>query len=210
MFLPFPTLSLGQNLPGAISLSPVPLMAEPRLPSCTWPSRKGGENPPSQPPGLTQCGVGWSLCPAFGPMLLEEAATGSSGQPSAVGSGRRYRWARSQTAPSLLVPFPRMETSLGRQLLKAVTLPPARLCSRRTLGPQPHLAQQLLCCHRYQVQPVQLPDTCPANFSLTAAAGALQTLCSPPEPAGKSVGQAGLLPGRAGSCDRNFSAKAAP
>lgn len=136
MFLPFPTLSLGQNLPGAISLSPVPLMAEPRLPSCTWPSRKGGENPPSQPPGLTQCGVGWSLCPAFGPMLLlEEAATGSSGQPSAVGSGRRYRWARSQTAPSLLVPFPRMETPLRRQLQKSVTLPPARLCSRRTWAP---------------------------------------------------------------------------
>lgn len=137
MFLSSPTLSLRHDLPAAISSpSSVPLMAEPRLPSCTWPSRKGGEEPPLQPPGLTQCRMGWSLCPAFGPtLLLEEAAAGSSGQPRAVGSGRRHNQAGSQTAPSLLVPFPSLETALGRQLQNAITLPPAQLCSRSTWAP---------------------------------------------------------------------------
>lgn len=205
MFLP---LSLRQDLPAAISPESPPT-TEVRLPSTTWPSRKEGEKTVLQLPGLTQNRVCWSPCPTFGlALLLEETAAGSSGQPSAIGSSRRHKQARSQTAPSL------PGLSIVWRLLWAGSfkMPSPFLqlsCAAEALGPQPHLTQQLLCCHQYQVQPVQLPDTCPANFSSTAAARAPQTPCSPPEPAGNSAGQAGLAPGRAGSHDLNFSAKAA-
>lgn len=179
------------------------------MPSCTWPPRKEGGNSPLEHPRLTECKVGWSPCPPFGPtLLLEEAATSSSGQPSAVGSGGRYKQGRSQTAPSLLVLFHSMR--LPWEGSSEMPSPFLQLsCAGEALGPQPHLTQQLLCSHQYQVQPVQLPKF-PGYFSSTAAAGVLPTRCSPPEPAGNSMGQAGLAPGKAGSRDLDFSAKAAP
>lgn len=140
-------------------LSPIPLVVVARLPSCTWPPRKEGGNSPLEHPRLTECKVGWSPCPPFGPtLLLEEAATSSSGQPSAVGSGGRYKQGRSQTAPSLLVLFHSMR--LPWEGSSEMPSPFLQLsCAGEALGPQPHLTQQLLCSHQYQVQPVQLPNS---------------------------------------------------
>lgn len=134
MFLPSP---FGRTcLQQFHSLSPFPLMAEARLPSCTWPPRREEENPLLLLPTLNPGQGGLEALPC---LWSHTAAGGSScwqlWAASAVGSGRRYEQPRSQTAPSLQVRFQRLEIALGRQLQNATTLPPAQLCSRSTWAP---------------------------------------------------------------------------
>lgn len=153
------------------------LMLEPRLLSCTQPSKKKPwekkQTPAQVAARFTQCaGQAGEVVLPLVPHLLDEEGSGSSGQPSAVGARQEIQASLISEGPDDTIS--QSHSPIWRVIWECSSEMPSPFlqhsCEAKALRPQPHLTQQVLHLALFTAQQMQLLYTCPANFSLTAAA----------------------------------------